>query len=551
MEDTSDFQFSISDNSNDSFNEKKNEFIPKYRKKSNSPNYLNNREPKKIRNKNKEIKKERTPSPIYKCSSQLLYNGNEKYEIIQKKLNIIPGSEEESKKLKDCEKRKLPKEKVYIIKKSNYEKIMSLIKGTNEKEKLLVESTQKYEKEIKIREEKILKLNKLNKSIIGRNNELITSLNKKKKEYDELNIEMNKYEKTYNKLIYLIKYILQLFPKNNNIQNKIIELQLEFLLNNFDETKIKISDLMTDEQNERNNKLLETLNQLRDIEDMKKLIDNFKIQSSSDNLMKTITQQMKRINELTDKYEKLDNNYINIKAKYNNLIVENNEQINNYKERIKIFEIQISNLTQDNIKLKYEIDKLKDKIKNLEYKNNNQLIDLDNNNSDKNIKKIEELTLINQDQENIINGYKIQIKYLESDKEKKNEIINKMEKELECQKKKISEYESINNNNNLISNNNIQNEFTSINHNQKFTNLIQENLDFDNPNNYFQDAKADLEIKLLQKKLKEYEKIKMDFPNNNEEARINTVTYIGDLFLDFYNQSKLIEEIIEKNNNFE
>ena len=40
MEDTSDFQFSISDNSNDSFNEKKNEFIPKYRKKSNSPNYL-------------------------------------------------------------------------------------------------------------------------------------------------------------------------------------------------------------------------------------------------------------------------------------------------------------------------------------------------------------------------------------------------------------------------------------------------------------------------------------------------------------------------------
>jgi len=362
---------------------------------------------------------------------------------------------------------------------------------------------------------------------------------------------MNKYEKTFNKLIYLIKYILQLFPKNNNIQNKIIELQLEFLLNNFDETKIKISDLMTDEQNERNNKLLETLNQLRDIEDMKKLIDNFKIQSSSDNLMKTITQQMKRINELTDKYEKLDNNYINIKAKYNNLIVENNEQINNYKERIKIFEIQISNLTQDNIKLKYEIDKLKDKIKNLEYKNNNQLIDLDNNNSDKNIKKIEELTLINQDQENIINGYKIQIKYLESDKEKKNEIINKMEKELECQKKKISEYESINNNNNLISNNNIQNEFTSINHNQKFTNLIQENLDFDNPNNYFQDAKADLEIKLLQKKLKEYEKIKMDFPNNNEEARINTVTYIGDLFLDFYNQSKLIEEIIEKNNNFE
>ena len=187
----------------------------------------------------------------------------------------------------------------------------------------------------------------------------------------------------------------------------------------------------------------------------------------------------------------------------------------------------------------------------MEYKNNNQLIDLDNNNRDKNIKKIEELTLINQDQENIINGYKIQIKYLESDKEKKNEIINKMEKELECQKKKISEYESINNNNNLISNNNIQNEFTSINHNQKFTNLIQENLDFDNPNNYFQDAKADLEIKLLQKKLKEYEKIKMDFPNNNEEARINTVTYIGDLFLDFYNQSKLIEEIIEKNNNFE
>ena len=88
MEDTSDFQFSISDNSNDSFNEKKNEFIPKYRKKSNSPNYLNNREPKKIRNKNKEIKKERTPSPIYKCSSQLLYNGNEKYEVIKKKINI-------------------------------------------------------------------------------------------------------------------------------------------------------------------------------------------------------------------------------------------------------------------------------------------------------------------------------------------------------------------------------------------------------------------------------------------------------------------------------
>ena len=204
----------------------------------------------------------------------------------------------------------------------------------------------------------------------SRNNDLLLSLKNIKNRYDQLNIEMNKYESTFKKLIYLIKYILKLYPNNNNIQNKIIELQLESLFKNYEQNEIKVSDLMTEEQNERNEKLLETLNKMRDIEDMKTLIDNFKIESSSDNLKQIITEKMKRINELTEKYEKLDNDYIDIKAKYNNLIAENNEEILSQKKRIKIFETQVSNLSKDKIQLKNEIDILKEKINNLEHNGN-------------------------------------------------------------------------------------------------------------------------------------------------------------------------------------
>ena len=42
--------------------------------------------------------------------------------------------------------------------------------------------------------------------------------------------------------------------------------------------------------------------------------------------------------------------------------------------------------------------------------------------------------------------------------------------------------------------------------------------------------------------------IKINFPINNEETTINEVIN-GDLFLGLYNQSKLIEEIKEKNDN--
>jgi len=204
----------------------------------------------------------------------------------------------------------------------------------------------------------------------SRNNDLLLSLKNIKNRYDQLNIEMNKYESTFKKLIYLIKYILKLYPNNNNIQNKIIELQLESLFKNYEQNEIKVSDLMTEEQNERNEKLLETLNKMRDIEDTKTLIDNFKIESSSDNLKQIITEKMKRINELTEKYEKLDNDYIDIKAKYNNLIAENNEEILSQKKRIKIFETQVSNLSKDKIQLKNEIDILKEKINNLEHNGN-------------------------------------------------------------------------------------------------------------------------------------------------------------------------------------
>ena len=505
---------------------KNKQFNPsKNKRNSRSPNQLS----KKTNNQIKKQKK-RSPSPTYKCSSELLYNGTQNFKVIKKEINIIPATEENIKKIKDCEKQKLPKEKTFIIKESNYEKIMSLFRENKINKNQFIELNEKYEEQFKIKEEKISNLEKVNKAVTYRNNQLSLSLKNTKIKYDQLNIEMNKYESTFKKLIFLIKYILQLFPNNNNIQNKIIELQLEILLNNYVQDEIKVSDLMTEEQNERNKKLMETSNKLRDIEDMKELIENIKIDSSSDNLKQKLTEKMKRINELTEENEKLDNNYIEIKAKYNNLISENNEEIISLKKTIKIFETQISYLNKDKIKLKNEIDKLKEKIDNSEDKINNQSNNSNNNNNDNNNQKIEELTLITQDQENIINGNKIEIESLQKEKEKMNQSINKMEKQIEFLNKKISKYEPTNNsdNNNLISNNN-ESEFNllSINNIKNSKTSNEEKIDFNNKN---------------------MSEINITFPINNEETTINEVIN-GDLFLGLYNQSKLIEQIKEKNDN--
>ena len=505
---------------------KNKQFNPsKNKRNSRSPNQLS----KKTNNQIKKQKK-RSPSPKYKCSSELLCNGTQNFKVIKKEINIIPATEENIKKIKDCEKQKLPKEKTFIIKESNYEKIMSLFRENKINKNQFIELNEKYEEQFKIKEEKISNLEKVNKAVTYRNNQLSLSLKNTKVKYDQLNIEMNKYESTFKKLIFLIKYILQLFPNNNNIQNKIIELQLEILLNNYDQDEIKVSDLMTEEQNERNKKLMETSNKLRDIEDMKELIENIKIDSSSDNLKQKLTEKMKRINELTEENEKLDNNYIEIKAKYNNLISENNEEIISLKKKIKIFETQISYLNKDKIKLKNEIDKLKEKIDNSEDKINNQSNNSNNNNNDNNNQKIEELTLITQDQENIINGNKIEIESLQKEKEKMNQLINKMEKQIEFLNKKISKYEPTNNsdNNNLISINN-ESEFNllSINNIKNSKTSNEEKIDFNNKN---------------------MSEINITFPINNEETTINEVIN-GDLFLGLYNQSKLIEQIKEKNDN--
>ncbi len=505
---------------------KNKQFNPsKNKRNSRSPNQLS----KKTNNQIKKQKK-RSPSPIYKCSSELLCNGTQNFKVIKKEINIIPATEENIKKIKDCEKQKLPKEKTFIIKESNYEKIMSLFRENKINKNQFIELNEKYEEQFKIKEEKISNLEKVNKAVTYRNNQLSLSLKNTKIKYDQLNIEMNKYESTFKKLIFLIKYILQLLPNNNNIQNKIIELQLEILLNNYVQDEIKVSDLMTEEQNERNKKLMETSNKLRDIEDMKELIENIKIDSSSDNLKQKLTEKMKRINELTEENEKLDNNYIEIKAKYNNLISENNEEIISLKKKIKIFETQISYLNKDKIKLKNEIDKLKEKIDNSEDKINNQSNNSNNNNNDNNNQKIEELTLITQDQENIINGNKIEIESLQKEKEKMNQLINKMEKQIEFLNKKISKYEPTNNsdNNNLISKNN-ESEFNllSINNIKNSKTSNEEKIDFNNKN---------------------MSEINITFPINNEETTINEVIN-GDLFLGLYNQSKLIEQIKEKNDN--
>ena len=505
---------------------KNKQFNPsKNKRNSRSPNQLS----KKTNNQIKKQKK-RSPSPIYKCSSELLCNGTQNFKVIKKEINIIPATEENIKKIKDCEKQKLPKEKTFIIKESNYEKIMSLFRENKINKNQFIELNEKYEEQFKIKEEKISNLEKVNKAVTCRNNNLSLSLKNTKIKYDQLNIEMNKYESTFKKLIFLIKYILQLFPNNNNIQNKIIELQLEILLNNYDQDEIKVSDLMTEEQNERNKKIMETSNKLRDIEDMKELIENIKIEPSFDNLKQKLTEKMKRINELTEENEKLDNNYIEIKAKYNNLISENNEEIISLKKTIKIFETQISYLNKDKIKLKNEIDKLKEKIDNSEDKINNQSNNSNNNNNDNNNQKIEELTLITQDQENIINGNKIEIESLQKEKEKKDQLINKMEKQIEFLNKKISKYEPTNNsdNNNLISNNN-ESEFNllSINNIKNSKTSNEEKIDFNNKN---------------------MSEINITFPINNEETTINEVIN-GDLFLGLYNQSKLIEQIKEKNDN--
>ena len=520
----------VHNKSNDSIYKNK---ITKNKQFNPSKNKRNSRSPNQLSKKtNNQIKKQkkRSPSPIYKCSSELLCNGTQNFKVIKKEINIIPATEENIKKIKDCEKQKLPKEKTFIIKESNYEKIMSLFRENKINKNQFIELNEKYEEQFKIKEEKISNIEKVNKAVTYRNNQLSLSLKNTKVKYDQLNIEMNKYESTFKKLIFLIKYILQLFPNNNNIQNKIIELQLEILLNNYDQDEIKVSDLMTEEQNERNKKLMETSNKLRDIEDMKELIENIKIDSSSDNLKQKLTEKMKRINELTEENEKLDNNYIEIKAKYNNLISENNEEIISLKKKIKIFETQISYLNKDKIKLKNEIDKLKEKIDNSEDKINNQSNNSNNNNNDNNNQKIEELTLITQDQENIINGNKIEIESLQKEKEKMNQLINKMEKQIEFLNKKISKYEPTNNsdNNNLISKNN-ESEFNllSINNIKNSKTSNEEKIDFNNKN---------------------MSEINITFPINNEETTINEVIN-GDLFLGLYNQSKLIEQIKEKNDN--
>ena len=105
---------------------------------------------------------------------------------------------------------------------------------------------------------------------------------------------------------------------------------------------------------------------------------------------------------------------------------------------------------------------------------------------------------------------------------------------------------NINNNSlNEDNKNNLLRHSQGINTNNKLLNEFKINTQSSYRNNYFKDAKLDLDMKLLKKKTMEDER-NMYFTGEDKEIGINGVAYISDLFLDLYNQSKLIEEIIDK-----
>ena len=91
----------------------------------------------------------KSSSPKYKIRRDLNYDDNLNYAIVKNEMNIIEGDEEESKKLKMCQKGNLPKEKTYIIKETNFQKVMDIIKKTEKEKKYLNELNIKNEEQIK------------------------------------------------------------------------------------------------------------------------------------------------------------------------------------------------------------------------------------------------------------------------------------------------------------------------------------------------------------------------------------------------------------------
>ena len=438
-------------------------------------NIIYNQQNRKSKMINVNKKKGRSPSPQFKYTTEFISDKNKQYKITKKEknINVIPGNEVDVRKLKNCEKETLPKEKTYIITENNFQKVMDLIKGRYINDKEIAKISNEYEKTIENNNKTINELNQTNESIIKRNKDLIDEIKNKKKDYDKLVIEINKYESTFNKLIALLLYILQLYPNDNNINEKIKELKLDSLLNYYNQNKIKVSDFITEKENEMNEKLIEKENQLTDIEDMKNIINQFQENLSND-LINQFTET-KRISELSSKYEKLESEYTYIKAKYNNLIAENNELLSFQKKENAKLQTQVNNLTEEKFNLVNENNDLKNQINNLDINNVETIIS--NNN-----KQIEELNLKIQEQEKSINEYKSQIKSLQSQIEK----INQEEIQLEYSNKKKIENDSINNsdnNNSYNSINNYEKENTQIPlQNDNLYNYINQNINQEDNN---------------------------------------------------------------------
>ena len=598
MENYNQNQFSLGINN---FNEDKEYQTEKNQIKKNPKNKSNqiiiqkkrySRSPKEsINDKNQlskskdSFKNKRSPSPKFKESSYLMPNDKMNYTIIKKKMNIIEGNEDDLKKLRLCEKEYLPKEKTYIITESNFKKIMELVKEKENTEK----DFENLNEKIKTQNEKIVRIEEVNKLIISRNNEFMMEIKKTKKEYDDVILELNIYEKIINRFIYLTKYISNLFPNDERILKIINEVELNGLLNNFENSNISISDLISKDQNELNEKLIEKTYQLRDIEDTKYLFDNIQGKKIPHNeLTKQLTDKLQRIIELTTKYNKLEYNYIYLQSKLNNLIVENNEQINKINKEIEVYKIQISQLTNEKISLVNENEKLKNKIGEMDKNNNNEHSiktlnsNINSSNLNNNSLKIDELNVIIQNKDNMINEYKKKIEVLQNDNNILNQTKNNLLKRSDFENNKNNEiiynnnYNNNDNKNNISKNENNENHYyTELNHenymnlninnnslnednknnllrhsqgintNNKLLNEFKINTQSSYRNNYFKDAKLDLDMKLLKKKTMEDER-NMYFTGEDKEIGINGVAYISDLFLDLYNQSKLIEEIIDK-----
>jgi len=590
-------QFSLGNNN---YNEEKEFHTEKNLIKKNPKNKSNqitipknrySRSPKQMsKNKIDSLKiNMRSPSPKYKVSSDLLYN-DLNYTIIKKEMNIIEGDEKDLKNLKPCEKESLPKEKTYIIKDTNFKKIMDLVKKTEEEKKYY----NNLEQQIKKKDEKINKLEGVNKSIISRNNELISTIKNNKKEYDGLIIELNKYDKIFNRFIYLIKNILKLYSNDDRILEIINEYQLNGLLNNYENSNLNmtISDLITKEQNENNEKIIELQNQLRDIEDYYNLFDMIKENNLSQNeSAKLLIDKTNRINEITIKYNKIENNYLYLQSKFNNLNSEKNEELNKINKEIDVYKLQISKLTNEKMSLINENEKLKNKIGEMNKNENNgqSIKTLNSNVSSSNVnslQKIDELNLIIQNKDNIINEYKKKIEVLQNENNLLNQSKNILLKRSEFENNKNNENEIIYNNNSQNNNNSLKNQINEnnesqyynelnenymnlnmnnynnslneynknnsfhnnsqeINLNNKFLNDFKINTQSTYKNNYFKDSKLDLDMKLLKKKIMDDER-NMYFTGEDKEVGVNGVAYISDLFLNLYNQSKLIEDIVEK-----